>query len=72
MDEIFKKSLLRTLKETIKLWGLITITNENILASMIILISCFEMKIKVKKLKGGFAKGEFILGYVNMHILMHK
>ena len=20
----------------------------------------------------GFAKGEFILGYVNMHILMHK
>ena len=26
------------------------------------------MKIKIKKLKGGFAKGEFILGYVNMQI----
>ncbi len=31
-----------------------------------------ENTVKVKKLKGGFATGEFILGYVNMQILMHK
>ena len=37
-----------------------------------LLVEYFEMKIKIKKLKGGFAKGEFILGYVNMQILMHK
>ena len=40
VDEILKKSKYRTLKETLKLWGLITITNGNILASIFILICC--------------------------------
>ena len=42
VDEILKKSKYRTLKETLKLWELITTTNGNILASIFILICCLQ------------------------------